>query len=167
MTTAMARQSRPTISATPSTLPVDTRHANDTDTVPSPADCAAAGRPRQLHVLTDDGIRLACTDYGGPGAAHTIVFLHGLCLQSTIWAPHIDKLVRRYGPAVRLISYDHRGHGRSAAAPVSSYTIDRLVADLSEVLRALHVSGPLTLVGHSMGGMTALALNRPGNPGGS
>ena len=63
---------------------------------------------------------------------------------------------------MRIISYDHRGHGHSAAAPARSYTISRLAADLSDVLRALHVHGPLTLVGHSMGGMTALAyLDQP------
>jgi pimeloyl-ACP methyl ester carboxylesterase len=114
-------------------------------------------RQRRLAVLTDDGTRLACTDYGDPAAAHTVVFLHGLCLDSTSWTRHIDQLTRRYGPAVRIISYDHRGHGHSAAAPASSYTISRLASDLSDVLRALHVHGPLTLVGHSMGGMTALA----------
>ena len=117
---------------------------------------------RQLTVLTDDGTRLACTDYGDPAAPHTVVFLHGLCLNSTSWTQHITRLTRRYGPAVRIITYDHRGHGHSAAAPASSYTINRLAADLSDVLRALRVHGPLTLVGHSMGGMTALAyLDQP------
>jgi pimeloyl-ACP methyl ester carboxylesterase len=38
-----------------------------------------------------------------------------------------------------------------------TYRIDRLAADLAEVLTALRVTGPLTLAGHSMGGMTALA----------
>jgi pimeloyl-ACP methyl ester carboxylesterase len=35
--------------------------------------------------------------------------------------------------------------------------IDRLAADLDEVLTALNVTAPLTLVGHSMGAMVALA----------
>ena len=40
--------------------------------------------------------------------------------------------------------------------------IDRLAADLDEVLTALNVTAPLTLVGHSMGAMAALAyLSRP------
>jgi pimeloyl-ACP methyl ester carboxylesterase len=63
---------------------------------------------------------------------------------------------------VRIITYGHRGHGSSAAAPARSCTINRLAADLSDVLCALRVHGPLTLVGHSMGGMTALAyLDQP------
>lgn len=114
---------------------------------------------RRLTVLTGDGTRLACTDHGDLAAPHTVVFLHGLCLKSTSWTHHINQLTDHYGPAVRIITYDHRGHGSSAGAPALSYTIDRLAADLSDVLRALRVQGPLTLVGHSMGGMTALAYH--------
>lgn len=123
----------------------------------------AVGRQyREQTVLTDDGTRLACRDYGDPDAPHTVVFLHGLCLNSNSWTPHIAWLTRRHGTAVRIITYDHRGHGRSAQAPVRSYTISRLAADLSDVLRAMRVRGPLTLIGHSMGGMTALAyLGQP------
>ncbi len=122
----------------------------------------AGSQPRRRTVLTDDGARLACTDYGDPTAAHTLVFLHGLCLNSTSWTQHISWLTRRYGPALRIIAYDHRGHGDSGAAPARSYTIARLAGDLSNVLRTLHVHGQLTLVGHSMGGMTALAyLDQP------
>ena len=43
-----------------------------------------------------------------------------------------------------------------------TYEIDQLAADLAEVLTALRITGPLTLAGHSMGGMTALAyFGRP------
>src|SRR6185312_4839151 len=59
--------------------------------------------------------------------------------------------------SIRIIAYDHRGHGGSSAAPMSTYRIDRLAADLDEVLTALNVTAPLTLVGHSMGAMVALA----------
>jgi pimeloyl-ACP methyl ester carboxylesterase len=43
-----------------------------------------------------------------------------------------------------------------------TYRIDRLADDLAELLEALEVTGSLTLVGHSMGGMAVLAyLGRP------
>jgi pimeloyl-ACP methyl ester carboxylesterase len=58
---------------------------------------------------------------------------------------------------VRIITYDHRGHGQSAGAPTCTYHIGQLGADLAEVLEALNVAGPVTLVGHSMGGMAILA----------
>jgi pimeloyl-ACP methyl ester carboxylesterase len=121
-------------------------------------------RPYCKHLLvrTSDGVSLAVCDTGPRSAEHTVVFLHGLCLNQASWEPQITYLLRRYGRSVRIISYDHRGHGRSAAAPMNTYRIDQLADDLAQVLTALDVTGPLTLVGHSMGGMTALAyLGRP------
>ena len=118
--------------------------------------------PKHPQVRTSDGVRLAVSDTGPRTAEHTVVLLHGLCLNQTSWERQIDYLLRRYGRSVRVISYDHRGHGRSAMAPINTYRIDQLTDDLTRVLRALDVTGPLTLVGHSMGGMTALAyLGRP------
>jgi pimeloyl-ACP methyl ester carboxylesterase len=122
-------------------------------------------------VTTSDGVRLAVRDYGSAGAAdHTVVLLHGLTLSQAVWAAQIRQLRRRWGTAVRIITYDHRGHGDSTSAPMHTYRIDCLAADLAEVLTALHVTGPLTLAGHSMGGMTALAYlgaaDRPVEPQG-
>ena len=45
---------------------------------------------------------------------------------------------------------------------MSTYRIEQLASDLADVLVALEVSGSVTLVGHSMGGMVALTyLSRP------
>ncbi|WP_374021391.1 alpha/beta fold hydrolase [Mycobacterium sp. HNNTM2301] len=114
-------------------------------------------------VVTSDGVELAVRDYGSSGSRkHTVVLLHGLCLTQASWALQTRHLVRRWGDSVRIITYDHRGHGHSTGADMRTYRIDRLAADLAEVLVALRVTGPLTLAGHSMGGMTALAyLGRP------
>lgn len=113
-------------------------------------------------VITNDGVRLAVRDYGSRRAEHTVVLLHGLFLNQDSWADQIRELGRRWGQRVRVISYDHRGHGRSDAAPMATYRVDRLAADLADVLTAVRVTGSVTLAGHSMGGMTALAyLGRP------
>lgn len=138
------------------------RPLTPTSTHPCSRTQAAATTSRTLLVRTADGVDLAVNDFGPPHPRHTIVFLHGLCLNSSTWDAHIDRLRQQYGTAVRLISYDHRGHGRSASAAVSSYTIDQLGGDLAQVLLALEVTGSLTVVAHSMGGMTVLAyLQRP------
>lgn len=110
-----------------------------------------------------DGVRLALRDSGSRYVDHTVVFLHGFCLGQASWERQVDHLLRRDGPGVvRVISYDHRGHGRSGQAPMSSYRIEQLADDLAQVLTVRRVTGPLTLVGHSMGGMTALRyLGRP------
>jgi pimeloyl-ACP methyl ester carboxylesterase len=129
-------------------------------------------RVDNVYVTTRDGVQLAVRDGGSRNARHTVVFLHGLCLSQATWVPEFDHLLRRYRGAVRVISYDHRGHGASGEAPMSSYRIEQLADDLAQVLIARRVRGPLTLVGHSMGGMAALcylarpAADRPVEPDG-
>ncbi len=123
-------------------------------------------------VTTSDGVRLAVRDYRPRAARHTVVFLHGFCLSGDSWSGQIAYLRRRYGEDLRVITYDHRGHGRSSTAPMSTYSVTTLADDLAEVLTALDVTGRLTLVGHSMGGMVALqycarpAADRPVEPRG-
>jgi pimeloyl-ACP methyl ester carboxylesterase len=108
-------------------------------------------------------VRLSVSDYGSDRPdAPTVVLLHGLLLSQESWETQVCQLRRRYGHSIRVITYDHRGHGRSTGAPMSTYEISRLATDLAEVLTAMQITGPLTLAGHSMGGMTALAyLDRP------
>lgn len=112
---------------------------------------------RDVWVTTGDGVRLAVRDYCPAGARHTVVFLHGMCLSRASWARQIGYVRRRFGDAVRVISYDHRGHGQSATAPASTYHVEQLGADLDDVLEQLGVRRPVTFVTHSMGGMAALA----------
>ena len=113
-------------------------------------------------VTTSDGVPLSVYDWGPHAAGHTVVLLHGFCLDKDSWNIQVTQLIHRWGSNIRIISYDHRGHGDSGNAPMHTYRIDRLADDLAELLVALGVTGPLTLVGHSMGGMTALAyLGRP------
>ncbi|MFZ2238084.1 MAG: alpha/beta fold hydrolase, partial [Gordonia amarae] len=122
--------------------------------------CAAedSAHRRSTHrVLASDGTALSATQWRGPRVDHTIVFLHGLCLNATTWNAQIDATLDKFGPNTRVVAYDHRGHGFSGSAAVSSYTVDQLASDLEAVLSSLDVSGPVTLVGHSLGGMTALA----------
>lgn len=88
----------------------------------------------------------------GTGQA-TVVLLHGWTLDSTCWEP-----VARALTGVRVLRYDHRGHGRSAEVDASTMTIEQLADDLAAVLAAEVPEGPIVLAGHSMGGMTAMAL---------
>ncbi|MZD09256.1 alpha/beta fold hydrolase, partial [Streptomyces sp. SID5785] len=89
----------------------------------------------------------------------TVVFSHGYCLSQDSW--HFQRAALR--GVVRCVYWDQRSHGRSGrgveqseqGAPVS---IDRLGEDLKAVIDAAAPEGPLVLVGHSMGGMTVMAL---------
>src|ERR1700758_517477 len=125
-----------------------------------PSRCSSgkmAGARRSLAcnrvVTTSDGVRLSVRDWGSHAAGHTVVLLHGLCLDKDSWNIQITQLIHHWGNSIRIISYDHRGHGHSGDAPMHTYRVDRLADDLAEVLVALGVTGSLTLAGHSMGGM--------------
>ncbi|MFF1340023.1 alpha/beta fold hydrolase [Streptomyces sp. NPDC058290] len=91
-------------------------------------------------------------------AAPTVVFCHGYCLGQDSW--HFQRAALR--GMVRAVYWDQRSHGRSARgfsqADGERVTIDQLGRDLKAVIDAAAPEGPLILVGHSMGGMTIMAL---------
>jgi pimeloyl-ACP methyl ester carboxylesterase len=112
-------------------------------------------------VTADDGVRLSCEEIAPPdgrAADLTVVLVHGLALDRRTWHFQRHFLHELTDPAVRQVIYDQRSHGRSERAPRSSCTIDQLARDLDAVVRTLAPDGPLVLVGHSMGGMTIMAL---------
>ncbi|WP_405165901.1 alpha/beta hydrolase [Nocardia sp. NBC_01499] len=110
---------------------------------------------RRATVSTKDGVALAVREYGPRDAELTVVLLHGHCLRTESWTYVRDALLREY-PGARVVCYDHRGHGDSAAASRQTYHLEQLGHDLSHVLDAVAPTGPVVLVGHSMGGMTVL-----------
>ncbi|WP_345714100.1 alpha/beta hydrolase, partial [Kineococcus glutinatus] len=84
----------------------------------------------------------------------TVVLSHGWGLSLDAW--HFQRLALR--ERYRTVLWDHRGHGRSARGPAGSGTIRQVGDDLHRVLDAVAPTGPLALVGHSMGGMAVMAL---------
>ncbi|NSL43392.1 alpha/beta fold hydrolase, partial [Streptomyces sp. 8P21H-1] len=89
----------------------------------------------------------------------TVVFSHGYCLSQDSW--HFQRAALR--GVVRTVHWDQRSHGRSGRGVAQTedgmpVTIDQLGRDLKAVIDAAAPEGPLVLVGHSMGGMTMMAL---------
>ncbi|MEV0946314.1 alpha/beta hydrolase [Rhodococcus sp. NPDC049939] len=121
---------------------------------------AQANDGRRLTVVTNDGVPLAVREFGSPDASTTLVFVHGHCLRAESWWALRRQLVRFWHNDVRMVFYDHRGHGASGEAPAATYTIDQLGRDLESVLNAVASHGPVILVGHSMGGMATLSYAR-------
>ena len=105
-------------------------------------------------VICDDGVRLHVEVAGDEGAELTVVFVHGFTLSMDCW--HFQR--RDLDDVGRLLFYDQRSHGASGRSPREHATIDQLGQDLSAVLDQMVPTGPIVLVGHSMGGMTLLAL---------
>lgn len=86
---------------------------------------------------------------GGVVGEPPVVLLHGATLRSEDWENIFPRLATRY----RVIAYDARGHGKSGRA--AEYDLDQLVDDLLRVLREI-AKAPAILIGHSIGGATAL-----------
>ena len=107
--------------------------------------------------ITVNGIDLAC-QVDGPDEGPVLVLSHTLATSRAMWRPQIPHLARRY----RVVSYDMRGHGESAA-PDYPYSLEMLSEDVIGVLDSLGVERPAIFLGISIGGMIgqALALRHP------
>jgi pimeloyl-ACP methyl ester carboxylesterase len=107
-----------------------------------------------IDVVASDGVTIHVEVDGDPNAAVTVVFAHGFTLSMDSF--HFQR--RELGDVARLVFYDQRSHGTSGRSAPENCTVDQLGRDLYAVLQAVASSGPVVLVGHSMGGMTILAL---------
>lgn len=99
-----------------------------------------------------DGTRLALHDWPLERLSHgRVLIVHGLGEHAGRYA-HVAAALNRAGWQVR--SYDHRGHGASTGARGAVPRPEALCEDLAAVIDAVRDrSGPLVLLGHSMGGM--------------
>ena len=111
--------------------------------------------PRELTVTSADGARLHAELHGVTDpAAPAVVLAHGWTCSTAFWAPVVRELVAHH----RVIVYDQRGHGRSAAPGPGGYSTEALADDLEAVLeQTLEPGRRAVVVGHSMGGMTVMA----------
>jgi pimeloyl-ACP methyl ester carboxylesterase len=113
-------------------------------------------------VTADDGVSLHCevdelppgSADAGPGRRPTLVFVHGFTCNLHTW--YFQRL--HFRGRRRMISYDHRSHGRSGRSSRENATVEQLARDLLTVVDSLAPDDQLVLVGHSMGGMAIIAL---------
>ncbi|MFI5695740.1 alpha/beta fold hydrolase [Kribbella sp. NPDC051586] len=109
-------------------------------------------------VTTRDGVRLNVEATGPADAPVTVLLVHGWTCSTRSWHNQVERLPEVLGEdVVRVVTYDHRGHGRSEAAPAGSMRLDQLADDLVTVLDEVVGDGPVVYAGHSMGGMTLMA----------
>jgi pimeloyl-ACP methyl ester carboxylesterase len=115
---------------------------------------------------TVNGIRMAYTD---EGQGMPLVFVHGFPLSRGAWQKQVEMLRSSY----RVIAPDLRGLGESH--PSASFgsaqdrssgqgrdgvnTMAQMAEDIHALLKQLN-TGPVVLIGHSMGGYVALAFAR-------
>ncbi len=112
---------------------------------------------KPLSVIADDGtplhVEIDPLEREG-GTDLTVVFVHGYALNLDCW--HFQRA--GYRGLVRAVYYDQRSHGRSGRSSQGHATIEQLGRDLERVLDAAAPEGPVVLIGHSMGGMSIIAL---------
>lgn len=91
----------------------------------------------------------------GRGQRPTLLFTHGFCLPQDCWHHQRAEFSGEY----RMVFWDQRGHGRSdRIRPDAELSLDVTGEDLYAVIEATCPTGPIILIGHSMGGMTMMAL---------
>jgi pimeloyl-ACP methyl ester carboxylesterase len=114
---------------------------------------ASADRGRPLSIRgADGGFRHARVH--GPEDAPTLVLVHCWTGTQELWHKQVDGL----SDELRIVTYDHRGHGLSEDARDGDYSLDALAADLAIVLEQAAFDGqPILLAGHSLGAMTIAA----------
>lgn len=88
-------------------------------------------------------------EWPGPAGAPVLVLVHGVTLDwRTNWSQVCPALSRQF----RVLALDMRGHGRGL--PAGPYRLEDCADDVAAVAVALG-TGPVVVVGYSMGGMIA------------
>lgn len=110
-------------------------------------------------VDSSDGTRIATYEEGNPDGP-PLVLTHGWPDSHVLWDGAVPLLADRF----RIIRYDNRGVGRSAAPkPARAYRMERLADDLEAVISTLSPGQPVHVLGHDWGSVATWEyLSRPG-----
>jgi len=110
------------------------------------------------NAIAVDGASIAYTLYAaeegpsGSGARPRIALIHSLALDRSFW----DGVVPLLTPYADVLTYDCRGHGKSAKAGMT-YTVELFADDLASLLDHVNWSRAI-IAGCSMGGCVAQAF---------
>src|SRR5919199_1029023 len=125
-----------------------------TSAAANPPATPGTGLVRGRLALTVDGVPLDLSVASRAGDGPSVLFLHGFGGTKEDYA---DAALLPALAGRPLIAYDAPGCGETTCGDLSAVSVPFLVATAQALLAALDV-GRFTLVGHSMGGLTALLL---------
>ncbi len=110
-----------------------------------------------VSVTTADGLSLhvEIVEPMSPTDKPTLIFVHGFCLDQGTF--HFQRSYLDSLGTHRLVFYDQPGHGLSQSLSDGQYELPALGDALADVIAAAAPTGPVILIGHSMGGMTIMA----------
>ena len=98
-------------------------------------------------------VAVAYVEHNPQAAGQPIVFIHGLGSYLKFWRPQIDEFARK---GHRVVALDLMGFGKSDKPAGFPYTMPAQAEVVRALVQHLGLQKPV-LVGHSMGGQTALA----------
>ncbi len=101
---------------------------------------------------------LAVATYGPADAPLTVFLAHCWTLNRADWHYQVRDLQQEFGHGIQIVTWDHRGHGESAPVRRADCLIETLADDWAGLIDTLAPQGRLVLAGHSIGGMTLMAL---------
>jgi pimeloyl-ACP methyl ester carboxylesterase len=104
------------------------------------------------HTIKANGLEIAYHRTDENSGKPALLLLHGYTDNGLCWTPVARFLEAEYD----VIMPDARGHGHTRG-PVANMAVELLASDAAAFIEALGLDRP-TLLGHSMGGMQALAL---------
>ncbi|XP_040036758.2 sn-1-specific diacylglycerol lipase ABHD11 [Gasterosteus aculeatus] len=122
--------------------------------------CAVAPLAHTVRTASSSSpVNLTYDVFDGKGESTPLVFLHGLFGSKSNFHSIAKSLVQRTGR--KVLTVDARNHGNSPHS--SELTYEAMTDDLKHLLAKLHIE-KCVLIGHSMGGKTAMttALSQSG-----
>lgn len=101
------------------------------------------------HEFRSQGLRLNYLDWGNADAP-TLIFLHGGRDHALSWS----RIAAQFADDWHVVAPDLRGHGDSEHVPTGHYAMEDFTLDFA--VFAERFDGPLSIVGHSLGGNISL-----------
>lgn len=114
--------------------------------------------------VASDGLDISTYVVGPVDAEATVVFIHGFTLAAEVFYLQVDYL-RSYFPRIKSLLIDARGHGQTGRVAPKLCTVEGTARDVIAAIKSQAPTGPLILVGHSLGGLTALNLIKTADSG--
>ncbi len=116
---------------------------SDTVSLPEAANRYGLARPPKLHFVELN-----------PNGERTLLFVHGLGSYLKFWRYQLDDFAAQ---GYRVLAIDMLGYGKSDKPATFPYTMEAMGDVVREFIKLLDAER-VTLVGHSMGGQTALSF---------
>jgi len=113
-------------------------------------------RPMTPEIFSIGSLPIHCSYYPSDPGDPLVLFLPGIATHGGLYGTFLSALARR---GFNVVAIDPRGHGLSGGAR-GHYTVAETVADVRAVLDHCsdRVSGPVALMGYSIGSPLALAV---------